>query len=765
MSTMEWTDRVLEGTKYFLCSSTVLKARWLRGGERCCQGENILALGIVGSDFGDDGASEMGKSSKKTNVEVAPAVPAVSAKPGKKGKRDAEVTLEKEGSAKKQKKEIENAVPKGDIRNLKKALKNAPLKKKPETSSSEDDSSSDSEEEPVKTVPASDKKAAVATKNGSFAAVTKKGKESSSSESDSDEDEVSFYCDIVLNRLMQFLILKDDSDESDVAPQLKKSKIMDSVPSAKTKPVAKIVKKESSSSEEDEDDSSEESSDDEPSKQQQAKKDSVPSSKTKPVTKIVKKESSSSEEDEDDSSEESSDDEPSKQQQAKKDSVPSAKTKPVAKIVKKESSSSEEDEDDSSEESSDDEPSKQQQAKKVNLDFLSFQPSMFMHIDSVSSSKTKPVAKTVKKESSSSEEDEDDSAEESSDDEPSKQQQIKKVIQASKKSNSSDSSEESSDEESEDEEPLKTPKKDNDVEMKDASVVSAEKQTATKSEKKTSGQTDFSFLYYLIIVTTQNQAPGSRTLFIGNLSYDVGQDDVAEFFKTAGEVVDVRLATAEDGSFKGFGHVEFATEEDAKKALELNGNELFGRGVRLDVARERGSYTPQSGKDNYQKGSKGQSQTIFVKGFDRSLEEDQVRSSLEEHFGSCGDITRISVPKDYETGAPKGIAYIDFKDQESFNKAYELNGSDLGGYSLTVDEAKPRTDNRDGGWSGGRDGGGRSGGRFGGRDGGRRGGRGDRGRGRDFGGRGRGRGRGGAPFRPQSAGTASTGKKTTFGDD
>lgn len=101
------------------------------------------------------------------------------------------------------------------------------------------------------------------------------------------------------------------------------------------------------------------------------------------------------------------------------------------------------------------------------------------------------------------------------------------------------------------------------------------------------------------------------------------------------------------------------------------------------------------------------------------------------------------------------IAYIDFKDQESFNKAYELNGSDLGGYTLTVDEAKPRADNRDGGWSGGRDGGGRSGGRFGGRDGGRRGGRGDRGRGRDFGGRGR--GRGGTPFRPQSAGTASTG--------
>ncbi|XP_042398064.1 nucleolin 2-like isoform X1 [Zingiber officinale] len=199
-----------------------------------------------------------------------------------------------------------------------------------------------------------------------------------------------------------------------------------------------------------------------------------------------------------------------------------------------------------------------------------------------------------------------------------------------------DSSEGSFDEESEDEKPLKTPKKDNDVEMKDAIVVSAEKQTATKSEKK------------------MNQAPGSRTLFIGNLSCDVGQDDVAEFFKAVGEV-DVRLATAEDGTFKGFGHVEFATEENAKQALELNGNELFGRGVRLDVTRERGSYTPQSGKDNYQKGSKGQSQTIFVKGFDRSLEEDQIMSSLEEHFGSCRGITRISIPRIMKLELPKGL--------------------------------------------------------------------------------------------------------------
>ena len=69
---------------------------------------------------------------------------------------------------------------------------------------------------------------------------------------------------------------------------------------------------------------------------------------------------------------------------------------------------------------------------------------------------------------------------------------------------------------------------------------------------------------------------------------------------------------------------------------------------------------------------------------------------------------------------------MDFKDPDSLNKAYELNGTDLGGYSLYLDEAKPRPDNnRDGGFSGGR---------------GSRGGRSDKvrggGRGRGFGGRG-----------------------------
>ena len=109
------------------------------------------------------------------------------------------------------------------------------------------------------------------------------------------------------------------------------------------------------------------------------------------------------------------------------------------------------------------------------------------------------------------------------------------------------------------------------------------------------------------------------------------------------------------------------------------------------------------------------------------------------------------------------IAYMDFTDGDSFNKALELNGTELGGYTLNVEEAKPRGDSRDGGGRSGGRSGGRDGGRFGGRRGGGRGGGGDRfgggGGGRFSGGGGRfgggGRGRGG--FNKPNMGAAGTG--------
>ncbi|GFZ15715.1 nucleolin like 1 [Actinidia rufa] len=362
------------------------------------------------------------------------------------------------------------------------------------------------------------------------------------------------------------------------------------------------------------------------------------------------------------------------------------------------------------------------------------------------------VKKSVIKEADS----DDTSSGESDKEEPERKKMKAQPIQVSKKVNKSSEEDSSSDgdtSEEEDKQPSKTPKKNvGDVEMIDVLSTKKESTPADAKSTKKAPQTP---------VTPQVHTEGSKTLFMGNLSYSVEQADVENFFKDVAEVVEIRFASDRDGAFRGYGHVEFATAEAAQKALKLNGKDLLNRSVKLDLAKERGSYTPFSGneRNSYQK---AQGLTIFVRGFDKNGGEDQVRSALEEHFGTCGEMSRVSIPKDYETDEIKGFAYIDFTDSESLNKALELNGSELQGYPLMVDEAKPRDrdgSGRGGGRSGGRDGGGRfGGGRFGGRDsGGRFGGRGGRGGGGRFGGGGRGRG---TPYKP-SMGTPGTGMFTS----
>ncbi|XP_022560391.1 nucleolin 1 [Brassica napus] len=80
---------------------------------------------------------------------------------------------------------------------------------------------------------------------------------------------------------------------------------------------------------------------------------------------------------------------------------------------------------------------------------------------------------------------------------------------------------------------------------------------------------------------------GSRTLFAGNLALQVKKSDIKEFFREAGEVVDVKFGMGrDDGSFRGFGHILFASPVEAQMALGFQGRTLLGRQIRLDMALE-----------------------------------------------------------------------------------------------------------------------------------------------------------------------------------
>ena len=110
--------------------------------------------------------------------------------------------------------------------------------------------------------------------------------------------------------------------------------------------------------------------------------------------------------------------------------------------------------------------------------------------------------------------------------------------------------------------------------------------------------------------------------------------------------------------------------------------------------------------------------------------------SLSEMFSSYGQVDSSKIVTDRDTGRSKGFGFVEMSDSGEADAAIEkLNGSDYGGRSLTVNEARPMEPRTGGGGGfgggrggdrggdrGGRSGGGRSGGGFGGDRGGDRGG-------------------------------------------
>lgn len=77
-------------------------------------------------------------------------------------------------------------------------------------------------------------------------------------------------------------------------------------------------------------------------------------------------------------------------------------------------------------------------------------------------------------------------------------------------------------------------------------------------------------------------------LFVGSLPWAVNNDSLRELFAQYGEIVDAVVITDRmSGRSKGFGFVTFASEESAQKALEMDGREIEGRKIVVNVAKPR----------------------------------------------------------------------------------------------------------------------------------------------------------------------------------
>ena len=110
---------------------------------------------------------------------------------------------------------------------------------------------------------------------------------------------------------------------------------------------------------------------------------------------------------------------------------------------------------------------------------------------------------------------------------------------------------------------------------------------------------------------------------------------------------------------------------------------------------------------------------IYVGNLSFDATEDQVRSIFEAY----GAVEKVNVITDRDTGQPRGFAFVEMPDDDAASKAIEaLNGTNLSGRNLNINEARPKADRPRSGGGGGGGRGGFGGGRSGGRDRGNSGG-------------------------------------------
>ncbi len=92
------------------------------------------------------------------------------------------------------------------------------------------------------------------------------------------------------------------------------------------------------------------------------------------------------------------------------------------------------------------------------------------------------------------------------------------------------------------------------------------------------------------------------------------------------------------------------------------------------------------------------SNKVFVGGISWNTDEDLLR----ETFGRCGEVTEAKVITDRETGRSRGFGFVSFSDSDGVSKAIsELDGTELDGRSIKVNEAQDKPRGGGGGGGGG----------------------------------------------------------------
>nr|GEY75298.1 polyadenylate-binding protein 2-like [Tanacetum cinerariifolium] len=172
---------------------------------------------------------------------------------------------------------------------------------------------------------------------------------------------------------------------------------------------------------------------------------------------------------------------------------------------------------------------------------------------------------------------------------------------------------------------------------------------------------------------------GSGNIFIKNLDKAIDQKALHDTFSAFGNILSCKIATDQAGQSKGYGFVQYDSEEGAQKAIEkLNGMLLNDKQVYV------GPFLRKQERDQ------AVDKTKFTNVYVKNLSESTTDEEFNKVFSEYGPVTSAVVMRDAD-GNSKGFGFVNFENAEDAAKAVDaLNGQKIDNKEWYVGKAQKK---------------------------------------------------------------------------
>ncbi len=165
-------------------------------------------------------------------------------------------------------------------------------------------------------------------------------------------------------------------------------------------------------------------------------------------------------------------------------------------------------------------------------------------------------------------------------------------------------------------------------------------------------------------------------MYVGNLSFDATYDEIKDHFEQYGEVQDLYIPMRDDRP-RGFCFITLATADADNAMAELNGVEFLGRPLVVNEPLKKGESLPD-------RGPRKQQFKLYV----GNLSFYTTQETLQGVFEEFGEVFDCYLPTDPNTDQPRGFGFISMDQADGEVAIQELDGLELDGRFIRVNEAQ-----------------------------------------------------------------------------